>query len=356
MKPWTPEEDAVVRRGYAEGGRATAAQLLPGRSPWSISVRARQLGVLKRTAVVWTEAELAVLRARFVEEGPDALLSALPGRSREAIGNRAHKLGLYWGRWTPDDDRKLQSDWGFISMEHIARGLGRTKRAIYDRAHKLGLERGIPEEMESLTAAAARTGYALPEFRWILAYAGVRPQEPMSIREHRNVRRARQSEKRRARGEGGTRARKLFHRQCVDPLEVDEAVAKWMTTEKVGSAARVRGICAATLRDILRRAGYPMPSRYGTWRLPSADIDKAIESHRHRGDGKLSIRDAAARLQVHPHRLSVWLREAGIDTTRRPCFVELKEVERIVRLRVARKESRVSPETRERFLGAEAAE
>ena len=44
-RTWTPEEDAILRRHYVEGGLRAVADLLPGRSRNAIYVHVHELGL-----------------------------------------------------------------------------------------------------------------------------------------------------------------------------------------------------------------------------------------------------------------------------------------------------------------------
>jgi transposase len=125
-KPWTDEEDALIRDIYPTDATACAARLFP-RTSGAVAIRAFRLGVRNRPT------------------------------------------------WTAADDVEIWNNWGVLSSEQIAEKLcGRTAGAVRARAKKLGLRTGCPNGYEYITRAAKRTGYELNSLRSILRYAGVR--------------------------------------------------------------------------------------------------------------------------------------------------------------------------------------
>lgn len=129
FRPWTPEEDAVLREVYAAGGIYAAKKRLRRRTEGSIYHRAKQLGIKRRR------------------------------------------------RWTASDDKQLRDLWdcGF-RLSVIAERLGRSEVTTYWRAQKIGLKLGCPEGFEYLTHAAKRAGYTTDQLYKILRWAKVRVQ------------------------------------------------------------------------------------------------------------------------------------------------------------------------------------
>lgn len=130
--PWTPEEDAIVRRGY---GRRDAlekiAARLPGRTVDGLKARARTLKCRRRP------------------------------------------------RWSAREDRILRMEWGEILNRRTWKEKlpGRTWCAISRRAQALKL--GSPAQgMVSLKAAARATGYSF------LGLLGVLRRQNVTMRRH----------------------------------------------------------------------------------------------------------------------------------------------------------------------------
>lgn len=231
------------------------------------------------------------------------------GRSRVSVMKKARLVGVQsHRRWTADDDQHLASLWGTMSIGHIARALGRTVATTYWRARKLGLPCGAPQGLEYITAAATRTGFETTQLWRILRWARVRAVRSMS------------------RPTPGAR----YHFHVVDPLDVDDAVERWLATESVEAAARARGLVGDTLRKWIRAAGVPKPPRLKArkhWRIESTVIDRVIAERM----AKRSVRSQAQRVGVRPGTLRAWLIKGGVE---RPpgklWLVAPAEVDRVV--------------------------
>lgn len=94
MAPWTPKEDAIIRRNYKNVGECK--RQLPHRSISSIAKRISALGLgkkLRASSKSWTKEEDAILREYYLKEG-NMVIMRLPGRSPHAVWVRADKLGL----------------------------------------------------------------------------------------------------------------------------------------------------------------------------------------------------------------------------------------------------------------------
>jgi hypothetical protein len=266
----------------------------------------------------WTALDDQKLTEAYSRAGAYAAMRALPKRSKTAILHRAQRLGLQRRRrWTPDDDQHLTSLWGTASVGWIARHLKRTAVTTYWRAQKIGLPLGCPQGHEYLHHAAQRTGYTSGQLRDVLKAAGVRLCLSM------------------ARPNAG---RHRFH--TVDPLDVDDAVAKWLDCEVVTCAAEARGIGPESLRQWLvaakaRGVAIPDPPtmKKGRWRVPSQTIDSVVAWH----GARESLSSAAQRVGVKLWRLREWLIESGVPTGRvRPWLLERVAVDRVVAERSAK--------------------
>lgn len=163
---WTPEEDDVLRADYAAlGARALAARL--GRPTGSVSARAWGLGLVYSRANVpalWTPDEDAVVRERWAHETAEAIAARLPGRTVDGVTKRARLLKLEskrWGtgrRWTEQDLKSLQWQWGVMRLETLVKKYNRTPAAIRAKALELGL--GAPGRgLVSIAQLAEQTGY-----------------------------------------------------------------------------------------------------------------------------------------------------------------------------------------------------
>jgi phage antirepressor YoqD-like protein len=223
--------------------------------------------------------------------------------------------------WTPADDDRLHYLWGADRLEAIAADLGRTPVAVYLRARRIGLKCGTPQGSESFAEACRRTGFSPDGLRHVLRRAGVRLRQKMSPP-----------------GPRKTAVRGL----CVDSFAVDEAVAKWLSEETPGEAARRHGVRPEALRSWLREAGkIPQSrSRRTCERIPSTEIDAVVAEVRR----LRNVTSEAKRLGVPQQTLSRWLREAGVP--RRGAWawlVDPETVERVVSERMSRRRERTLP-------------
>ncbi|NUP08412.1 MAG: hypothetical protein HOW73_20370 [Polyangiaceae bacterium] len=205
------------------------------------------------------------------------------------------KTPRHYRRWSPADDKKLRLLWG-APIANVAVELGRTQRTVYWRARKLGLECGAPQGWEYLTAAAERTGYDTGQLRRILRAAGARPQRSISRPD--------------------VVAKRRFN--AVDPLDVDDAVAKWCRQETVEEAAARSAISGDTLRRLLLAAGHVPPrSKRKRWRLDASVIDAVVAAYRARVS-QLSVRQHAKRVGLDRTTLAKRLRAAGVLGEKQP--------------------------------------
>jgi hypothetical protein len=120
----------------------------------------------------WTPAEDALVR-RIYPEGAAAVACVLPERTVGAIQARAKALGINRPKWTKADESRLEMLWGSKTLQELARIFKRTEWAIYSRSRALKLS-GLPRGMEWMASAEARTGYHTKTLRKILAAAKVR--------------------------------------------------------------------------------------------------------------------------------------------------------------------------------------
>jgi hypothetical protein len=151
-RPWTNEEDDILRKEYPSRGWLVSEDLQ--RSAYAVRNRAKLLGVktsLKRKYIgKWSEADDEVLRTHYATD-PVKALELLPARTKEQIRHRAHKLGLKVekghrvGQWEPREDRilkRLYPKGGVMPvMEQLPR---RSRMSVMKRAQHFGLTRVAP--------------------------------------------------------------------------------------------------------------------------------------------------------------------------------------------------------------------
>ena len=139
-KPWTPEEDDVIRREYPTRGVACVDKL-PGRTTQSIATRANRLGI-KYTMNRWTPEEDDIIRREYPTRGV-ACVDKLPGRATKSIAARANALGVKYNmnRWTPEEDDIIRREYPTRGVACVDKLPGRTTHSITTRAHSLGVKK-----------------------------------------------------------------------------------------------------------------------------------------------------------------------------------------------------------------------
>lgn len=174
-RPWTAEEDALLRRAYAEGRSLAPLRERLGRDRSAIAGRAGILGLAGtharpngfRAERDWTEEEIAALR-RDYGRVPTRDLAATLGRKLRAVYSRAHELGLVHGwirPFSPDEDCAvgLAHRHG-VSIRDLAEALGRDVAVVGKRARRaLGIDfaRRPPGVRAPRTPRAARVPLTL---------------------------------------------------------------------------------------------------------------------------------------------------------------------------------------------------
>lgn len=213
----------------------------------------------------WTAEDIEVLREHYLLDGWETVAARL-GRSRSAVFKKAQCLGLVRERrWTEKEDAEVKQMLADgIGIATIAGRLGRTESGVFHRARRIGFPTGRPADFEYLYPAAERTGFAPQTLIKIMRAA------KMPIRVAQSEPKKRYWPAR-------------YRRHIVDPIDVDEAVEKWLNTETVGAAERRHGLKYGTLNHALRRAGHKHPPGHRPgqhWRVKSDFVDRFVEEHK----------------------------------------------------------------------------
>lgn len=242
----------------------------------------------KRTGVARTGEGHAggPLEERGALSRSDAEPSGAPaGAAADARGadRRLAEVNRVGDPWTADDDLQLTLLWGEHTLTKIAKKLGRNPISVYHHARKIGLRCGAPQGTEYLWRAALRTGYSVKQLRRIFeVVGGVRVRPAMSR-------------------PSGPRS---FTHSCVEPLDVDAAIAAFIKTrETLSEAARRYSMKALTMRQRLVAAGVEVPDHC----MPSLlrdDVDRAMRTE--------SLIDAKRRLGCDAVTLRRALIEGGV--------------------------------------------
>ena len=174
-KPFTPEEDAWLRKHYADHTYKQMSEAL-GRPVNSINSRLAKLK-LKNKIDRWSAEEDALLRENYLEHTVKELAQEL-GRKPVAVRDRIARLGLQKynrqserrERWTAAEDQRLRDAWGRHSSVRIAAEMGRTVHAVEQRASRLGITRQETNVPDAEASPSARDAILLPEIcrtcRW----------------------------------------------------------------------------------------------------------------------------------------------------------------------------------------------
>jgi hypothetical protein len=134
----TPDELAIIRTNYAQrGGRKKCAQLLPHFTPCAISHLAERLGVLQRDRSQWTDKENQILGLNYANKGKYWCAQRLLERSPKSIVVQARKLGL-----AIDPRSEYYKDW---QARAAASKRGRSKPGFSDLVRRLWKEGRIPK-------------------------------------------------------------------------------------------------------------------------------------------------------------------------------------------------------------------
>lgn len=134
--------------------------------------------------------------------------------------------------------------------------IDRTEQSIYYRARTLRLPFGVPQGMESLTAAAKRVGMDVATLNnaidWYLS-RGLLFERRKTVTLRHCVKGA---------------------HQALEPDDVDEVVNTWSRSETVRDAARRYGVADTTMRIWLRDAGKQAPPKGQYWRMMPEEFDE----------------------------------------------------------------------------------
>ncbi len=149
-RPWSPDEDRVLRGAYAVGDSLTLVAEKTGRDRWSVASRAHILKLQGshprpngfRQGPDWSEADEAKLRAEYGSK-PVKLLAAELGRPLRAVYCHANSLGLKhtWMRaFSAEEDLALAAAWLLqVAIADVAICLDRDLAVVSKRAIRIGV-------------------------------------------------------------------------------------------------------------------------------------------------------------------------------------------------------------------------
>ena len=154
-RPWTDDEDELLRRAYQLGESLTPVKQRLGRSSCSIRWRVGHIGLQGthknhagfRQGPDWTPEQDDRLREAYGSIDTKALAAEL-GRGRMAVCQRANVLGLVHGYHKPfgDDERQaIRIAWSRgLSLTDLSKALERDVAVVSKQAIRLGLPFSSP--------------------------------------------------------------------------------------------------------------------------------------------------------------------------------------------------------------------
>ena len=156
-RPWTPDEDELVRRAYQDGASVAALTGRLGRQISSIRWRAGELGLRGthknrhgfRQGPDWTPAEEAKLRREYGLRRPAEIAKDLE-RPVTAIYTRANNLGLHdptRRRYSDDEHRAIRAAAAHaVRLKDLAKALDRSAASLSKVAQRMGLDFADPQK------------------------------------------------------------------------------------------------------------------------------------------------------------------------------------------------------------------
>jgi len=138
----TPEELEVVRANYPQrGGRGKCAQLLPHLTKCAISHLAEKIGCSATRPDQWTDEENHLLRLKYASKGKNWCAQRLAGRTPRSIVVQARKLGL-----AVDPNSNYFKDW---QARAAASKRGRANPRFRELVKRLWKEGRIPRPVST---------------------------------------------------------------------------------------------------------------------------------------------------------------------------------------------------------------
>ena len=186
-RPWTAEEDDLLRATYASGDSRTPLRTRLARSASSINWRAKELDLQGthprpngwRTEPPWTEEDIAILR-RDYGKIPTPQLATKLGRKKGGVFNKAHSLGLLHGYIRPfsaDEDTAILIAHGTdISLTDLSEALRRDPAVVSKHAIRMGIPFSKRPVRAPRTRRALRSSFTLEEILLLGRAASPRPQ------------------------------------------------------------------------------------------------------------------------------------------------------------------------------------
>lgn len=179
--------------GYAEIRTRLFAEGYPVRSKQGFGLRLRKLGYGRGWGRPWTPDEDAILRAAYASGESLSLVAHKTGRDRWSVSSRSTVLKLQGSHprpngfrqgpdWSAKDEAKLRAEYGHKPAKQLALELKRPLRAVYCHAHQLGLKSDWARPFSDEDDLAMRTAWLCGVPLMDLAVAMGRDQAVISKR------------------------------------------------------------------------------------------------------------------------------------------------------------------------------
>lgn len=93
---WTEHEDTLLKTMYLTNKLPQLVEFFPNRTAYAIQHRSGSLGLTRqgKKGKPWTKEEEAILREKYLTHSAPELYKLLPGRSPNAIHPKANSMGL----------------------------------------------------------------------------------------------------------------------------------------------------------------------------------------------------------------------------------------------------------------------
>jgi DNA-binding CsgD family transcriptional regulator len=153
-RPWSPDDDAILRRLKNEGRTASAVAAQLGRTVHATEARAFRLNLAAAGQRAWSEEENEMLRTVARQHAGAQEIAQQLQRTPPAVWQHARRLGISVGRprknripWRAQDDEQLDAlaSQG-ITKTAAARIMGRDHGTVRNHVLRLGLQWRNPEK------------------------------------------------------------------------------------------------------------------------------------------------------------------------------------------------------------------
>lgn len=93
-KPWTEEENNIIKENYGKISAKEIAKMLPGRNANTVFAQAMKLGLTNNKNNPWTPEEDEIVKKNYYALTIEELAKLLPRHPLSSVAYRPHNLGL----------------------------------------------------------------------------------------------------------------------------------------------------------------------------------------------------------------------------------------------------------------------